>query len=725
MEPLPANSWSRRAFLHRMLAATGLGAATMLPGRAAPAEASAGLLPERVRRTVRAELEIALAGHPLPAKLVVGLLAETPAAQEVARTGRLRLHRAPANQDAFEVLHHAGTLYVLGNTPRGLLHAVFALHESLQAGEPLADGLHRHGVFQFDERIFHARFDPWPGQRPDVRFLAHLGASHCLVSHDWQGSRRSLQGYVTSPIFPDAVNSAEVAANRAGLRRLIDDCADYGLGAMLWLTELPCQGGPWVPAAEREAFLKRYDPAVLSDSGTYEGQVLCFSHPRVQEYYRDLLRRFCGEFPEVETLFVFGLDSGGEFCDPDACPRCRGLSRFAQRDRFVCFMVEEGRKVRPGLRVLTTGWKWDRDADEFLRRQAALPAASGVYLAAQKDGWQCERQSHDFLRDVRRTCRERGQTVIGYDNLHWGDDTVHGIGDIQDFPLGIGAKLKRWHALEADGVFDHWGNAPEDIWSNAVACRDFFLDPTADPTAVAERIAARQFGPAAGPAALAAWSALERAHVALNPACIWSPGQWPGWYEGRKHLPLPGGFRDESLRQHQAPPRREGETTYNPAAFADALQAVADAWAAAAPHYAEAVRAMDQALALADDTPVFYRFWWNGPAPTPTRREHLRRQKLHLESMALAGREIGLHFALHALWERTGRDAAAYRRQGESLLRADADACREAAVFFTALGKPRDWGRLYAAKAEAIATYLTQPQIGFLQLRRQRLTHPT
>ncbi len=706
MEPSPTNALSRRDFLQRLLAATGLGAAGLLPGRLPATVTNGGMLPERVRRTARAELELALTDQTPPSRLVAGLLADTAAAQDVIRAGRIRLHRVPAQQDGFEVLQHEGTLYVLGNTPRGLLHAVFALHEALRAGEPLADGLHRHGAFQINERIFHARFEPWPGQRPDVRFLAHLGASHCLVSHDWQGSRRSLQGYVTSPIFPDAVDATEVAANRAGLRRLIDDCADYGLGAMLWLTELPCQGGPWIPPAKREEFLRRYDPEVLSDSGTYEGQVLCFSHPKVQEYYRDLLRRFCGEFPEIETLFVFGLDSSGEFCDPEACPRCRGLSRFAQRDRFVCFLVEEGRKVRPGLRVLTTGWKWDRDADEFLRRQAALPAASGVYLAAQKDGWQCERQAHDFLRDTRRVCRERGQTFIGYDNLHWGDDTVHGIGDIQDFPLGIGAKLRRWHALEVDGVFDHWGNAPEDIWCNSIACRDFFLDPTAEPAVVAHRIAVRQFGSAAGEAAFAAWTALEQAHVALNPACIWSPGQWPGWYEGRKHLPLPGSFRDEGLRQHQAPPRREGETIYNPADFGAALQAVADAWAKAAPHYVEAVIQMDRALALAGDEPLFYRFWWNGAASTPTQREHLRRQKLHLESMALAGREIGLHFALHALWERTGRNAVGYRSDGEALLRADATACREAAAFFTALGKPKDWGRLYAAKADAIEAFL-------------------
>ncbi len=602
---------------------------------------------------------------------------------------------------------HEGVLHLFGNTPRGLLQAVFGLEELRAAGEPLVEGLHRQGVFHFRERIFHPRFTPWPGTRTDVRFIARMGATHCLVSHDWQGSRRSLQGYVTSPLFPRAVDPAEVAANRAGLRRLLDDCADHGLGAMLWLTELPCQGGPWVPTAEREAFLTRYPEDVLSDSGTYEGQVLCFSHPQVRAFYRDLLARFFADFPEIETLFVFGLDSGGEFCAPETCPRCRGLHRLAQRDRLVAFLIEEGRKVRPGLRVLTTGWRWDRETGEFLHRQAALPAASGVYLAAQKDGWQCERQTHDFLHAVRQVCRQQGQTFIGYDNLHWGDDTVHGIGDIQDFPLGIAAKLRRWHALGADGVFDHWGPTPEDISSNAPACREFFLNPQADPAPVCRALAHRQFGTAAGELTFAAWQALERAHTHLSTACTWAPEQWPMWYAGRKKLPLPGadGFGPDDLAENRQPPRREGEGVYNPADFTDALQAVATAWREATPHYAEAAQLLTQAETAADYTPVFYHCWWAGEAPVPTRRAHLHRQWLYVESMRLAGREIGLHFGLHALWEKCGRDAAAYRHLADDLLNETTTACREAAAFFQELGKPRDWGALYAAKAAAIERY--------------------
>jgi len=661
----------------------------------------------RVLRTAESELAGALAGHLAPARVVLGLLDETPAAQPLVAQGPIRLHEAPSSLDAFAVRLHAGALYVLGNTPRGLLQAVVALREALVAGEPLAEGLHCEGTFQFPQRIFHARFSPWPGERADVRFIAQLGASHCLVSHDWQGSRRSLQGYVTSPVFPDTVAAPDVAANRAGLRRLLDDCADYGLGAMLWLTELPCQGGPWVPEPERAKFLDRYPGEVLSESGTYEGRVLCFSHPRVQEFYRDLRARFFTDFPEIETLFLFGRDSGGEFCDPASCPRCRGLSHFAQRDRLVCFLVEEGRKVRPGLRVLTTGWGWDGDAAEFLRRQAALPAASGLYLAAQKDGWQCERQSHAFLAKSRRGCRERGQIFIGYDDFHWGDDTVHGLGDIQDFPLGIAAKLRRWDALGVDGVFDHWGNAGEDCWSNSVACREFFLNPRGDPARICRRLAHRQFGKDAGEFALSAWQALDHAHAGLSVACTWVPGQWPMWYADRKETPQPRAETLEELRRSQLAPRPAEETVYNPAEFPAALQAVADAWREAFPHYRDSARLLAEAESVADDTPVFYHYWWNGPAPCPTRREHLRRQRLYVESTAFAGREIGLQFALYALWENTGRDAAAYRSVAMPLLTDAATACRAAADFFRPLGLPKGWAALYEAKAKGIEAFLS------------------
>ena len=661
---------------------------------------------------VRRESPAALA----PGTICLAVAGESPAVDALIRRGGIDLAGA-AGTDAFAVLEYAGALILAAVSPRGLLQAVFEL-EDFRAQEPPPTGaIALRRAFAFPRRIFHQRLDGWPGTLDDLRFISRFGASHCLVTHDWGGTLRNLQGYVTSDIFPRGVDPALVAQQRAGLRFLLDGCARYGLEPCLWLTELPCQGGPWVAAAERQAFLEKFPADALSDSGTYEGAVLCFSHEKVQAYYRELVRKFCTDFPEVGTWFMFGLDSGGEFCDPATCPRCRGLSRLDQRDRLLRFLLEEGRAVRPGLEVLTTGWKWDREPADFLAHQRALPPRCGVYLAAECDGWQPERQSHDFLRAVRTVTRERDQSLIGYDDFFWGDDTVHRMGDIQDFPLGIAAKLRRWHELGVDGIFDHWGTAYSDLPSNAIALRAGLLEPLTDPVQLGRTIALRQFGAVAGEKVAAAWEALDHAHAQLSNACTWPPLQWPGWYRGRGYVPTPPAFILEGAvlgagESGPQPLKPNGASPYNAGSLADLLENVGHAWAQATPHYARAITAMREAVGIARDDPVGYAHWWTGSPAVPTMREHLRRQLLYLESMAVVGREIGLNFALHALSERTGHRDAAYRAAAADLLNNDRDACVEAAEYLERVAAGRTdapwaaWPALYRQKAAGIAAYL-------------------
>ncbi|MBX7258736.1 MAG: hypothetical protein K1Y02_20410, partial [Candidatus Hydrogenedentes bacterium] len=419
-----------------------------------------------------------------PGTLFVGLLEEAPATRDLVKTGRMNLHNVPPARDAYEIVVQDGVVYVLGNTPRGMLQGVYTLQELVRQGAVIDGGQTIRGTFQIRERYIHQRFNGWPGEAADVRYISHMGASHCLMTHDWMGNLRHMQGYVTSPLFPDAVDPATVKESRDFLRTIIGNCLDHGLECALWMTELPCQGGPWTPEEVRQRFLSRYPAEVLSDSGTYQGKVICFSRPKIQEFYRDLISRFFTEFPEIGTIFLFGLDADGEFCDPESCPRCKGMSKFDQRDRLIRFLIEEGQKVRPGLRVLTTGWGWSGNTEEFLVRQKALPSSSGLFLAAETDGWQPERQSHDLLWTARALCREQGQKFVGYDDLQWGDDTVHDVNDIQDFPLGIAAKIRRWHELEVDGIFDHWGGFNHNVSCNSIASRAFFMNPLADPETV-------------------------------------------------------------------------------------------------------------------------------------------------------------------------------------------------------------------------------------------------
>ena len=667
-------------------------------------------LNELLARTNKSRLSVV-------SKIHIGLFTDLPNRTDLIRRGLVNLHNIEPERDAFECLVYNGELYLLGSTPRGVLHAVYALEERVHFGPALPPDWHEQREFQIDQRHFHPRFKPWPGERADIRYISHLGASHCLATHDWQGSLRNFQGFVSSPLFPEAATESEIAKNREGLHQLISNCSDYGLGVSLWITELPCQGGPWVPEVQRLAWLKKYPAEVLSDSGTYQGKVLCFGHPRVQAYYKDLMQRFFKEFPEIETIYFFSMDSGGEGCDPKTCPRCQGLSKFKQRDRLIEFLSEEGAKIRPGLRVLTTGWHWEAQPEEFLQRQANLPQNSGVYLAAQNDGWQAERQNHDFLRKVRDICRDRRQLFLGYDNFHLGDDATHLWGiDLQDFPLGVGAKIARWKNLSVDGVFDHWGTFSEMVSNNSIACREFFLNPLADPETVCRRLALNQYGPEAGEAAFHAWKSIEKAQRILSNCTSWSPGQWPGWYKGRGNAPIPSTFLQPSGRDGDAlTPKMALGFTYNAPGEIELLEGVGNGWKQAAPYFAEAMQQLDRAIALADDAPIGYAFWWSGKAQPLSRREHLTRHKLYAEYLGLLGREIGLHFELKAKFLRLNQDSSAYRAQAAPLLQNDIEACTALVTFIDKLlrdypqaanSSSARWRNDYAHKIEEIQKWL-------------------
>ncbi len=679
----------------------------------------------RVHKTALAEIRLALNAvktqalntsnkdFAIEGSLLLAIIGESQAARVLIEKGIVDLHNVPSEKDAYELVVYNHTLYLLGNNPRGLLQAVYELQELTASKEPLREGFHRKGIFTIPKRIFHQRFDKWPGSRSDIRYISHLGASHCLVDHDWNGDIRHFQGFVSSNVFPKASNQSTVQSNHDNLRQLINDCLDYGIEPMLWIVELPCQGGPWIPEDARRAWLDGYPADVLSDTGTYQGKVLCFSHLDVQKYYSELLSAFFKEFPEIHTVFLFGNDSGGELCDPDLCMRCKGMSKIDQRDRLIRFLIEEGRKSQPDLRVLTTNWGWESLPKEFLEHQKALPSGSGVYMSAENDGWQAERQIHDFMTKTRRICRETGQLFIGYDDFHFGDDSVMELNDIQDYPLGIAAKVRRWSLIDADGVFDHWGAWNNDISCNSIALRAFFQNPLSDPEQVCLNIARRQYGKSIGDLVFKSWKSLESAQAIISNHASFHVNQWPGW-NSRAFTPIPEEWAKNRISLGQCPKLSPGGYLYNPN-LVDGLVGVCQAWKDAKPHLDMAVDYMQQAVNAADKSALGYQHWWNGSEQSPTRHEHLRRQLIYQKAMRAIQYEIGLCFGLQAIYERVNGDADLYRRESKQLLQEDMKACLDAANFLeqTKISgddrqKDRNWVIEYRNRAAGIKIYLLQ-----------------
>ncbi len=630
--------------------------------------------------------QLLISGFPLPAEAVAALRREWEAVPDADHPTLTLQYGELGGYDAYDIQCQSNLVTVTANSVRGAFHAIYELDSTARWG----GRRHTGNAFDLEYRILHLSFnltpvEPVPFQPGDIRFLSRVGASHCLVNHDWSGDLRHLQGYVRDDWAPGAVLPEAVSSHRRWLRSVLDQCRAYGLEGALWLTELPCQGGPWLTEAERQAFPARYPAEFLSDSGTYEGKVLCFGAREVRAYYRRLLHKFFADFPEIGILFVFGQDSGGRYCDPETCPRCHGMPLFDQHRRFIEFLAEEGARARPGLQVLSTPWGWSRlDRKRCGTLHETWPDNVGTYAAAIIDGWQCERENTSFLRDMRRITRSRKQLFIGYDNFFYGDDAVAFAPDIQDYPLAVAAKLERWRELGADGIFDHWGADYQDLPVNAMMLGACFRSDRKRPETELAEIVRRQFGADAAPLVMRSYRALERAQKLLSGVCAVPPYNWPGWFQMDVPTERQLAGRIDFLEKLFACER--DSTGHENEDFGAFLDRLTNAWRRSAPHWHRAANAMLQAARQvpAKLAPGYSHWYPEGSCPTV--REHLRRQYLYQRLVGLSGLHRAAYFELLAAFRRTGKLSA-------RLLARDRETEQEVLDFF---GKARRMGLLTA-----------------------------
>lgn len=461
--------------------------------------------------------------------ILLGTTTDTPLLARWAKEGRLGVTASDAVGDAYEIVVLDGVVAVNGANARAVLYGVFELEDVIAENGGVPENFVSRAKPSLNHRLLHPRvqggFQDY--RQSDFEFIARCGANVAHLTHDWM-REKTLFSYVPSTAFPNAADAKALERNRASLRKYLDWCQLYGLSGAMWLCEMPCQGGPWRPEPVRKAFLDHFPAECLSDTGTYQGKLLCLAHSKVEQEYRRMMRQFLTDFPGISMFLIFTLDSNGELCDPVTCPRHKGVSKLTQYNRLLALMAEEGRKVRPDFQVFSVAWSWKFRSDaDYLPQQAALPIGVGLTMPPDGEAWSFDRKTTDLLVKARALTREKQQTFLGYDIFLWGDDTVFGqikdsklppslgITKLYDFPLGIAAKLRRWHSLGADGFFDQWGTMAEYVQCNGVALRDLVFHPeNTEPAkldAWAQALATRRFGPAAAAQVLAAWKEIEAA----------------------------------------------------------------------------------------------------------------------------------------------------------------------------------------------------------------------
>ena len=565
-----------------------------------------------------------------------------------------------ADRDAYAIAESGGALAVVGANPRAALYATYRLEDLLALEGGVPRGFSERGDPPLGLRLLHPRRQGGPAgyRQADIEFIARCGGNVAHLTHDWM-REKTLFSFTPCPQFPDATDPDALAANRAALRRSLDWCKRYGLGGALWLCEVVCQGGPWVPEAARQDFLKRFPAERLSDTGTYQGRTLCLAHPLVEQAYRDMTRRLVQDFPELDMFIVFTLDSNGELCDPATCPRHRGVSKLTQYNRLLALLLDEARKVRPEFQVYSLAWSWTFRSDpHYLTQQAALPPGAGLSAPPDGEAWSFDRKLTDALMEYRQVTRAHGQPFLGYDIFLWGDDTVFPATELYDFPLGIAAKLSRWQELGADGVFDQWGTLGEFVPANAIALRRLFFSPElTEPEAADEftaQLARDLYGEPAGLKVLAAWREIEAAQEIQSRHTWYWHHLRPGWAGVVRTSPLTLEALQAASLAGGEPPKPYQGVDWAP--FRDdpsRAKALGPALGLAADHFASAVTHLEGALALVpEESRSPYEHWYaaapDGPAAL-TPREQLGKALVATRLQATMQRRFSRFFSAHAI----------------------------------------------------------------------------
>ncbi len=599
--------------------------------------------------------------------ILIGTAADHPRLVEWLKREGTKALSNPTT-DEYVIFEQDGVLAVMGANTRAALYGAYQLEDLLREKEALPAGFREWGKPALNFRILHPRARGGFGsyQPGDFEFIARAGGNVALLQHDWM-AEKTLFSFVPCYEFPNVTPPEVLERNRQKLTQYLEWCEQYDLSVALWLCEAVCQGGPWIRESQRAAFLDRFPAEVLSDSGTYQGKVLCLAHPLVEQAYRGMVHQLLNDFPGLEMVLVFTLDSSGELCDPEKCERHRGVSKMTQYNRLLALLAEEARNIRPRFQVCSLAWSWKFRSDpNYLKEQTALPAGAGLATLPDAEAWSFDRKLTDALREQRRVTREHGQALLGYDIFLWGDDTIFPSTELFDYPLGIAAKLKRWQALGVEGVFDQWGTQAEYLPVNAIALRQLFFHPElAEPSQAlrwAEQLAKRFYGEAAGPSVWLAWQEIEAAQQIQSDHTYYWHELRPNWARVALGTPLTvEGLKVAQLAGAE-PSKKDGDKDYAPNRDDVAnAKALGIALQQAAEQFRSAVGHLQKALGVVSGEPQScYQHW----LPKDEKRKPLSvRQQLEKQIMAVrlqegVQRELAHFYGAYALVKAMGADGS-------------------------------------------------------------------
>jgi hypothetical protein len=443
----------------------------------------------------------------------------------------INIRNISAEDDGFHVKKIGKDIIIAGANPRGVLYGVCAFGDFIKEGSKGKLDIRR--VPRFSLRftgipVFLMTDHPSSCREiseKQAEYFARLGVNGCI---DGGGGSWELSRFVSSDIFPFQMPPDSVLQHRISTASSLFKKYGVDYYIMLWEPTLAKVG------AEINKYpLKALGTVKRPWGGDKNGldKTLCVSSPEVQEHYRNLMKKFVREYPDVKGVLFYNLDGSSWLCTPGLCSRCKTVCTDSPPDSphpwetqalFTDLLAQAAREERNDFKFIHWISHFHDEAAEKLVRASqeysalAYGVQNGDHDIMITDAVEPGGSEFLMLQDV---CVEKSVPFF----VVYASNTHEVIPNGFQLPFHISSSVKK---LNSWGIRNCLGSGPIPHFNqvNVLVEKEFMWNPDQNPDTFIRDLSVRQFGNEAGRLMYQAWEEIKNGMdvwngLRLHPFC--------------------------------------------------------------------------------------------------------------------------------------------------------------------------------------------------------------
>jgi len=448
-------------------------------------------------------------------RILLGRESKLNAIKEYEDQGEIDIRGVSAEDDGFHVKKVGGDIVVAGANPRGVLYGVYAFEDFIRDGARGALNIRKTPYFRKRTSAPGYYWNTYINMETEdlseekVAYFSRLGinqlsAINARMIHLWR--------LVSSDVFPLQTPPQPDLQRRIKSASAL--CSKYGIDYYVWLEE-PMLSGV-LEAYPEEALGTARPPWGGGPDGLV--RTLCVSSPIVQEYYRDAMRRFVREFPDVKGVNFYNLDGGTWLCTPELCERCKVLCTDTPHDKYnpwetqallVSLLAQTAREEKPDFDFRFWGaiHYYGEALDKLLRNTQGYGSLLGCWTGSDRSVMVPDKGELEpgFI-NSQKVCAEREIPLV----LIWELNNLESVPRSLAFPFHVCDALQKFKDWGINNLNENAGPLPDHNSINALVMKEFQWNPDQSPEEFLSDLSVRQFGEEAGSLMYRAWEEWRR-----------------------------------------------------------------------------------------------------------------------------------------------------------------------------------------------------------------------